>query len=230
MHQKPESETYFHTATEHKHNDTFDMYKWRWPQRVSEAEYLQQAQNVCDQESRGRTTVGQSLVGTQDIPLSLPKFPLLCHHMINMWQLCLSVLIPKQEHHGKMNSSIWKNFLRICVLSSDPKRFFLQSLSSLGVICTTFLRAKGTHVCKKRTICDKLLAVNGEEEKQCLSQEPAHISSSTPCTGNSGLAPKDQTVPSEPQHSCSSCHWHKLLGAIPQISVILYCQLTGLVQ
>lgn len=124
--------------------------------------------------------------------------------MINMWQLCLSVPISRLEHHGKMNVSIWKNSIRNYVLSSDPSRLLLQSLSSLYVICTTFLHAKGMHVCKKWTICDKLLPVNGEEEKQCLSQEPAHISSSSPCTlpgGKSGLAPKDQKVPSEPQHS-----------------------------
>lgn len=48
MHQKPESETYFHTVTEHKHDDAFDMYKWKRPQRISEAEYLQQEQDVCD--------------------------------------------------------------------------------------------------------------------------------------------------------------------------------------
>lgn len=48
MHQKPESETYFHTVTEHKHNDAFDMHKWKRPQRISEAEYLQQGQDVCD--------------------------------------------------------------------------------------------------------------------------------------------------------------------------------------
>lgn len=51
MHQKPESETYFHTVTEHKHNDAFDMHKWKRPQRISEAEYLQQGQDVCDRRS-----------------------------------------------------------------------------------------------------------------------------------------------------------------------------------
>lgn len=63
MHQKPESETYFHTVTEHKHDDAFDMYKWKRPQRISEAEYLQQEQDVCDYEARRKTTVGQILVG-----------------------------------------------------------------------------------------------------------------------------------------------------------------------
>lgn len=160
----------------------------------------------------------------QDIHLRLPKFPLLCHHMIKMWQLCLSVLILKQEHHGKTNFSIWTNSIRNCDFTSDPSRFFLQSLSSLCVICTTFLCARGMHVCKKWMICDKLLPVNGEEERQCLSTKPAHINSSTPCTGKSGLAPKDQTVTSEPQYLSIFCHWHELLGAIPLILVILYCQ------
>lgn len=82
MHQKPESETYFHTAT--KHNDAFDMYKWKQPQRISEAEYLQKEQGVCGYEARGKTTAGQILVGAQDIHLRPPKFPLLCHHMIKM--------------------------------------------------------------------------------------------------------------------------------------------------
>lgn len=103
----------------------------------------------------------------------------------------LSVLIPKLEHHGKMNFSIWKNSIRNYVLSSDPSRFLLQSLSSLCVICTTFLHAKGVHVCRKWTICDKLLPVNAEEEKQCLSQEPAHIRNSSPCTlGESQALPQ----------------------------------------
>lgn len=28
------------------------MYKWKQPQRISEAEYLQQEQDVCDYETR----------------------------------------------------------------------------------------------------------------------------------------------------------------------------------
>lgn len=66
--------------------------------------------------------------------------------------------------------------------------------------------------------------VNGEEERQCLSKKPAHINSSTPCTGKSGLAPKDHSVTSDPQYLSIFCHWHKLLRAIPLILVIFYCQ------
>lgn len=142
--------------------------------------------------------------------LRLTKFSLLCPHMINI-QLCLSVSPHpvKQEHHRKMYSSIW-NSVRNYDFNSDPNGFFLRSLSSLCVIYTMFLRAKGMHVCKKWKICDKLLTVNREEKRQLLSKKPLHINSSILYTNTLGLISKNQTVSSELEHSSTCCHWYKV--------------------
>lgn len=133
MHQTPESETYFHPVTEHKHDDAFNMYKRKRPQRISEAEYLQQEQDVCDQRGKrknhSRTDSCRYTGHSPKIAKISSGLPSYDQHVT-----ALSVLIPKQEHHGKMNFSIWKKSIRNHVFILTPAdfscRLYFHSVSS----------------------------------------------------------------------------------------------------
>lgn len=175
------------------------------------------------QEPSGKMTAGRIAVDYLGLEKQAPKTAKTFSALPSYEQHTALSVCPhpvKQEHHRKMYSSRWDS-IRNYDFNSDPNSFFL-SLSSLCVICTTFLHAQGTHVCKIQKICDKLLTFNEEEKMQLLFKKPLHINSSILCTGNLGLVYKKQTVSSECELSSTCVHWYEVFWAIPLILATLY--------
>ena len=151
--------------------------------------------------------------------LRLPKFSLLCPHMINI-QLCLCPHAMKQEHHRNMYSSI-RNSIRNYDFNSDPNGFFLMSLSSLSFAQPSFAQRECMRAKNGKFVTNCWLLME-RKKRQLLSKKPLHINSSILCTGNLGLISKNQTVSSEPEHSSTCCHWYEVFWAIPPILTNLY--------
>lgn len=118
-----------------------------------------QKQTICDNKmfvtiwelkSHGKVTVGQILVDYVGLPKHALKTAKIFSALPSYDQHTAKAVCPhpvKREHHREVYSSIW-NSIRNCDFNSDPKDFLLRRLSSLCVICTTFLCAKGMLVCK----------------------------------------------------------------------------------